>query len=95
MEVRPKENLSAAPQLTKKRTPEYLRHQSVLQFTDNQTTTILTLREKEQQMKAATQGQRLCITGGLARSTATEGSVGQLSHKTLRGVAFSLARGAA
>lgn len=54
MEFRPKENLSAAPQLTKKRIPEHPRHESVLQFTDNQTTTILTLRAKEQQMKAAT-----------------------------------------
>jgi len=76
MKLRTKEKLSTAAQLTKKRTPKDLRHESMLQYTDNQVTTKLTLRAKEQQMEAATllkDKDYDCITTGFACSTAYKG----------------------
>lgn len=75
MKFRTKENLSTAARLTKKRTPKDLRHESMLQYTDNQATIKLTLRAKEQQMKAATllkDKDYDCITTGFACSAAYE-----------------------
>lgn len=54
MKFRTEKSLSTAAQLAKKSTPKDLRHESMLQYTANPATTKLTLRAKEQQMKAAT-----------------------------------------
>lgn len=63
-------------QLTKKRTPKDLRYESMLQHTDNQGTTKLTPRAKEQQLKVATllkDKDYDCITTVFVCSTAYKG----------------------
>lgn len=96
MKFRTKENLSTAPQLTKNWTPKDLRHENTLQYTDNQATTKLILRAKEQQIKAATllkDKDCNCITAGCACSAAYKGQHQAADiKKTFLQAAFSLAR---
>ena len=84
MKFRTKENISTAAQLTKKRTSKDVRHESMLQYTDNQAATKLTLRAKEQQMNATTllrDKDYNCIITGFVCSTAYKGQSGRCHRK--------------
>lgn len=86
MKFRTKENLSTASQLTKNWTPKDLRHENTLQYTDNQATTKLILRAKEQEIKAVMllkDKDYNRITAGFASSAAYKGQSQAANTKNL------------